>query len=538
MEISSARCVHARRQRADVHLCPAGTGQHQGDEFERCQLASPRTAAAPYFYPPMLKQGLYHKLQQKLSPQQIQLMKLLQVPTAELEQRVKQEIEENPALEEGEDHAEEDAPTEEQAISESADDGQEENERDEFDLSDYFQDDDTPDYKLSVKNSGPDEEERETPLAGGTTFQDAMMSQLSLRRIDERTTALAEHLIGNLDEDGYLRRDLDAIVNDLAFTQNIQCEVEELAKALKELQSLDPAGVAARDLRECLLIQVKRMPHSLDQRIAEAILDKHFEAFSKKHYDRILDRLEIDEEALKGAIELIVRLNPRPGNTMRDTNKPSQEIIPDFMVMAIDGELELSLNGRNAPELRVSRQYRDMIKEYGRNKKDKDQREALQFIKQKLDSAKWFIDAIKQRQNTLLVTMEAIMEHQREFFLTGDETKLKPMILKDIAERVGLDISTISRVANSKYVQTNYGTLLLKFFFSESLTNDQGEEVSTREVKKILKDAIEAEEKRKPLTDDELTALLKEKGYNIARRTVAKYREQLNIPVARLRKEL
>jgi len=486
----------------------------------------------------MLKQGLYHKLQQKLSPQQIQLMKLLQVPTAELEQRVKQEIEENPALEEGEDHAEEDAPTEEQAISESADDGQEENERDEFDLSDYFQDDDTPDYKLSVKNSGPDEEERETPLAGGTTFQDAMMSQLSLRRIDEWTTALAEHLIGNLDEDGYLRRDLDAIVNDLAFTQNIQCEVEELAKALKELQSLDPAGVAARDLRECLLIQVKRMPHSLDQRIAEAILDKHFEAFSKKHYDRILDRLEIDEEALKGAIELIVRLNPRPGNTMRDTNKPSQEIIPDFMVMAIDGELELSLNGRNAPELRVSRQYRDMIKEYGRNKKDKDQREALQFIKQKLDSAKWFIDAIKQRQNTLLVTMEAIMEHQREFFLTGDETKLKPMILKDIAERVGLDISTISRVANSKYVQTNYGTLLLKFFFSESLTNDQGEEVSTREVKKILKDAIEAEEKRKPLTDDELTALLKEKGYNIARRTVAKYREQLNIPVARLRKEL
>ncbi|MBK6881387.1 MAG: RNA polymerase factor sigma-54 [Flavobacteriales bacterium] len=486
----------------------------------------------------MLKQGLYHKLQQKLSPQQIQLMKLLQVPTAELEQRVKQEIEENPALEEGEDHAEEDAPTEEQAISESADDGQEENERDEFDLSDYFQDDDTPDYKLSVKNSGPDEEERETPLAGGTTFQDAMKSQLSLRRIDERTAALAEHLIGNLDEDGYLRRDLDAIVNDLAFTQNIQCEVEELAKALKELQSLDPAGVAARDLRECLLIQVKRMPHSLDQRIAEAILDKHFEAFSKKHYDRILDRLEIDEEALKGAIELIVRLNPRPGNTMRDTNKPSQEIIPDFMVMAIDGELELSLNGRNAPELRVSRQYRDTIKEYGRNKKDKDQREALQFIKQKLDSAKWFIDAIKQRQNTLLVTMEAIMEHQREFFLTGDETKLKPMILKDIAERVGLDISTISRVANSKYVQTNYGTLLLKFFFSESLTNDQGEEVSTREVKKILKDAIEAEEKRKPLTDDELTALLKEKGYNIARRTVAKYREQLNIPVARLRKEL
>ena len=487
----------------------------------------------------MLKQGLYFKLQQKLSPQQIQLMKLLQVPTAELEQRVKQEIEENPALEEGEDHDEEDTPTEDQAIAESQEvEGNEENERDDFDMSDYFQDDDTPDYKLSVNNSGPDDEERDIPLAGGSTFQDNMKAQLSLRNVDERITMLAENLIGNLDEDGYLRRDLDSIVNDLAFTQNVMCEVTELQKALKVLQSLDPPGVAARDLRECLLIQVERMPHSLEQRVAQEILDKNFEAFSKKHYDRILDRLEIDEEALKGAIDLIVHLNPKPGNTMRETDKPSQEIIPDFAVMAIDGMLELSLNGRNAPELRVSRAYREMIKDYSRNKKDKDQRDALQFIKQKLDSAKWFIDAIKQRQNTLLVTMEAIMEHQREFFLTGDEAKMKPMILKDIAERVGLDISTISRVANSKYVQTNYGTFLLKFFFSESLTNEAGEEVSTREVKKILKDAIEAEEKRKPLTDDELTALLKGKGYNIARRTVAKYREQLSIPVARLRKEL
>lgn len=493
----------------------------------------------PYFRTVMLKQGLYFKLQQKLSPQQIQLMKLLQVPTAELEQRVKQEIEENPALEEGEDHDEEDTPTEDQAIAESQEvQGNEENERDDFDMSDYFQDDDTPDYKLSVNNSGPDDEERDIPLAGGSTFQDNMKAQLSLRNVDERITMLAENLIGNLDEDGYLRRDLDSIVNDLAFTQNVMCEVTELQKALKVLQSLDPPGVAARDLRECLLIQVERMPHSLEQRVAQEILDKNFEAFSKKHYDRILDRLEIDEEALKGAIDLIVHLNPKPGNTMRETDKPSQEIIPDFAVMAIDGMLELSLNGRNAPELRVSRAYREMIKDYSRNKKDKDQRDALQFIKQKLDSAKWFIDAIKQRQNTLLVTMEAIMEHQREFFLTGDEAKMKPMILKDIAERVGLDISTISRVANSKYVQTNYGTFLLKFFFSESLTNEAGEEVSTREVKKILKDAIEAEEKRKPLTDDELTALLKGKGYNIARRTVAKYREQLSIPVARLRKEL
>ena len=466
-------------------------------------------------------------------------MKLLQVPTIELEQRIKQEIEENPALEEGDDH-EEEQPTEDQAISENemSDDAPEENERDDFDLSDYFQDDDTPDYKLSVRNTGPDDEDRELPIAGGTTFQDSMRSQLSLRYADERTRLLAEHLIGNLDEDGYLRRDLDSIVNDLAFTQNIMCEREDLDKALRELQNLDPAGVGARDLRECLLLQVKRLPHSLEQRIAEEILDKHFEAFSKKHYDRIMDRLEIDEEALKGAIELVIRLNPKPGNTMRETDKPVQEIVPDFMVAAVDGQLELQLNGRNAPELRISRTYREMMQEYARNRKDKEQREALQFIKQKLDSAKWFIDAIKQRQNTLLVTMEAIMMHQRDFFLTGDETKLRPMILKDIAERVGLDISTISRVANSKYVQTNHGTYLLKFFFSESLSTESGEEVSTREVKKILQDALEAEDKRKPLTDDQLTALLKEKGYNIARRTVAKYREQLNIPVARLRKQL
>lgn len=489
----------------------------------------------------MLKQGLYQKLQQKLSPQQIQLMKMLQLPTVEMEERIRQELEENPALEGGEEENEEEQPTEDQAIADSSEldsDANEENERDDFDLSEYFPDDDTPDYKLAVKNTGPDEEDRDIPLAGGTTFQDALRTQLALRDCDERSEMLAEHLIGNLDEDGYLRRDLDAIVNDLAFTQNVMATKEELEKALKEVQELDPAGTGARDLRECLLLQVQRMPHSLDQRVAEEILEKHFEAFSKKHYEKIIERLEIEEDALKGAIELITRLNPKPGNTMRDSGGPGQEIVPDFTVMAIDGQLELSLNGRNAPELRLSRAYRDMMQEYARNKKDKAAKDALVFIKQKLDSAKWFIDAIKQRQHTLLVTMEAIMEHQRDFFLTGDETKLKPMILKDIAEKVGLDISTISRVANSKYVQTNYGTILLKFFFSESLTNEAGEEVSTREVKKILKDAIDAEDKRKPLTDDELTALLKGKGYNIARRTVAKYREQLSLPVARLRKEL
>ncbi len=485
----------------------------------------------------MLKQYLSQKLQQKLSPQQIQLMKLLQVPTLELEQRIKQEMEENPALEEGEDHEEEE-PTEEQAITENEAEEETEKSNDEFDLSDYYDDDDTPDYRLSANNHSADDEDHEMPLAVGSTFQDLMRSQLSLRHIDERAELLGEQLIGNLDEDGYLRRTLEEIVNDLAFTANIMTDQAELGKVLEHVQSLDPAGVGARDLRECLLLQLARMPNAVDVLTAKAIVDKYFEAFTKKHYERIMERLEIDEDALRDAIEVIVRLNPKPGNTGRDNSKPSQEIIPDFVINAVDGQLDLSLNGRNAPELRISRQYRDMIKEYQRNKKDKEAKTALVFIKQKLDSAKWFIDAIKQRQNTLLITMEAIMEHQKEFFLTGDETKMKPMILKDIAEKIGMDISTVSRVANSKYVQTDHGTYLLKFFFSESLTTDSGEEVSTREVKKILEQAIAEEDKKAPLTDDELTQLLRGKGYNIARRTVAKYREQLQMPVARLRKEL
>ena len=496
--------------------------------------------SAPYFYAAdrnMLKQNLSFKLQQKLSPQQIQLMKMLQLPTMEMEQRIKDEMAENPALEEGEEGDSEEEQLEENVEGMDQEENEKDDDRDDIDLSDYF-DDDTPDYKLQVNNKGRDDEEREMPLAGGNTFQDNLRSQLALRDIDDRTEVLGEHLIGNLDEDGYLRRELDAIVNDLAFTANISTTKEELEKVLEEVQGLDPAGVGARDLRECLLLQLERMPHAVDTLTAKAIVDKHFDAFTKKHYDKILERLEIDEEALKAAMDEIMRLNPKPGNTDRATDKPIQEIIPDFIINTVDNQLELQLNSRNAPELRVSKQYRDMIAEYQRNKKDTAAKDALVFIKQKLDSAKWFIDAIKQRQHTLLVTMEAIMEHQREFFLTGDETKLKPMILKDIAEKVHMDISTISRVANSKYVQTNYGTILLKFFFSESLTNSEGEEVSTREVKKILKDAIEAEAKKNPLTDEELTDLLKSKGYNIARRTVAKYREQLHIPVARLRKEL
>jgi RNA polymerase sigma-54 factor len=481
----------------------------------------------------MLKQHLAQKLQQKLSPQQIQMMKLLQVPTLELEQRIKEEIEENPALEEGEDMEEE----EEMPVVDGEEEGGKE-EEEEFDLSDYFQDDETPDYRLSANNHSADDEARETPLAVGSTFQDALRAQLSLREVDDRTEVLAEHLIGNLDEDGYLRRELEQIENDLAFTANISTDTPELGRVLKLVQSLDPAGVGARDLRECLLLQLERMPNAVDVLTAKAIVDKHFDAFTKKHYERIMERLEIEEDALRDAIDVIVRLNPRPGNTARDSSRPAQVIVPDFIVNAVNGQLELSLNGRNAPELRISRQYRDMIKEYQRNKKDKESKDALLFIKQKLDSAKWFIDAIKQRQNTLLITMEAILEHQREFFLSGDDTKMRPMILKDIAGKVGMDISTVSRVANSKYVQTDHGTYLLKYFFSESLTTDSGEEVSTREVKKILEEAIQGEEKKDPLTDDELTALLRGKGYNIARRTVAKYREQLHLPVARLRKEL
>lgn len=484
----------------------------------------------------MLKQYLTQKLQQKLSPQQIQLMKLLQVPTMELEQRIKQEIEENPALEEGDEGDDDEMPTEEQAIQENEEEPESSN--DEFDLSDYFDDDDTPDYKLSARNQGADEDDFEVPLAVGSSFQDVLHSQLALRNVDERVALLGEQLIGNLDEDGYLRRGLDQIVNDLAFTANIMTDEAELAQVLREVQSLDPAGVAARDLRECLLLQLARMPNAVDVKTAKAIVENHFDAFTKKHYERIMERLEIDEDALRDAIEVIVRLNPKPGNTGRDASRPTQTIVPDFAVTVVDGQLELSLNGRNAPELRVSRQYRDMIKEYQRNKKDPKAKDALLFIKQKLDSAKWFIDAIKQRQNTLLITMEAIMEHQKQFFLTGDETGMRPMILKDIAEKVGMDISTVSRVANSKYVQTDHGTYLLKYFFSESLTTNSGEEVSTREVKKILEEAIQAEDKKTPLTDDELTALLRGKGYNIARRTVAKYREQLHMPVARLRKEL
>lgn len=480
----------------------------------------------------MLKQTLQQRLLQKLSPQQIQLMKLLQVPTVELEQRIKEELEANPALDEGREEV-----ADEYSDDQDFDEGTES--REDFDIDQYF-DDDTPDYKTGVRNKGADDDDKQIPLGSGKSFQERLTAQLGMRILTDKQKTIAENLIGNLDDDGYLRRDLNAVVNDMAFSQNVMTTVDELEEVLLVIQQLDPPGVGARDLRECLLIQLKRIENpSWEQALAIVVIEDYFESFSKKHYKKIIERLDLeDEEMLKGAIAEIVKLNPKPGNSMKETSKATQHVVPDFIVTVEDDELKLQLNQRNAPQLRVSKQYQEMLKGYAADKNDKKNKDAVMFVKQKIDSAKWFIDAIKQRQNTLTVTMTAILEHQKEYFLTGDETKLKPMILKDIAEVVGMDISTISRVANSKYVQSPYGTFLLKTFFSESLSTDSGEEVSTREVKKILQDAIDAEDKRKPLTDEKLANLLKEKGYNIARRTVAKYRELLNIPVARMRKEL
>ena len=462
-------------------------------------------------------------------------MKLLQEPTIELEQRIKEELEANPALDEGTEKDSEEEAQQSDDIEES-----EKNDTEEFDFSEYIDDDETPAYKLNINNKGSDTDEKSIPFAAGSSFRDNLKEQLSWRNITDKQELLAKTIIGNLDDDGYLRREVENISDDLDFSQNIMATTEELEEALEIVQQLDPAGVGARDLRECLLLQLARKDHSYPSiRIATEILDKYFEAFTKKHYDRISKRMEVDDEDLKVAISEIVKLNPKPGNSMRDSSKTIQHVVPDFVITTDDEDLILTINGRNAPDLRISDSYKQMIKGYDQAPvKDKKQKEAVMFVKQKIDSARWFIDAIKQRQQTLLLTMNAIIEFQKEYFLTGDETKLRPMILKDIAEIVNLDISTISRVANSKYVQTPYGTFLLKTFFSESLTTDTGEEVSTREVKKILQDAVDGESKKRPLTDEKLANLLKEKGYQIARRTVAKYREQLNIPVARLRKQL
>ncbi|XVJ67482.1 MAG: RNA polymerase factor sigma-54 [Lacibacter sp.] len=496
-----------------------------------------------------LSQGLHQKLLQKLSPQQIQLMKLLQVPTANLEERIKEEMEENPALEQGNEEGE-DLHNEE--IKDEFDSSEEEDfeldgsedEYDNLDLSEYVSDsdDDIADYRMRDDNYPDAEEKKSNPVRLETSFYELLLQQLGMLKLEAKQQVIAEQIVGSIDDDGYLRRETSAIVNDLAFRQNIETTDQQVEELIQLIQQFEPAGIGARNLQECLLIQIKfklKQTDAEDIRIAHTILDRYFEEFTKKHYEKIQRSMGISDDLLKEAMQQILRLNPKPGGNMGEVNKAETYIVPDFFITNNAGVLELTLNGRNAPDLRISEGYRDMLRDYERgSKKDKRQKEAVLFIKQKIDSAKWFIDAIKQRQNTLLHTMNAIMNHQRNFFLTGDETELRPMILKDIAEKTGLDISTVSRVANSKFVQTEFGTYRLKFFFSESLSTESGEEVSTREVKKILSDLIEAEEKKKPLSDELLTELLQQKGYNIARRTVAKYREQLNIPVARLRKQL
>lgn len=486
----------------------------------------------------MLKQQLNQKLLQKLSPQQIQLMKLIQLPTLAFEQKIKEELEVNPALEEGKEQSE-DLGSEELDLENSASEDAEQIEAEDINVDDYLSDDDIPDYRLQANNYSTDDEESKVPITGGKSFHEYLKEQIGTFTLPEQDRLIAEYLIGNIDDDGYIRRDLRAIVDDLAFTQNIMVEEEHLEKILQLIQTLEPAGVGARNLQECLAIQLRQEEKSYHQRLALEIIEDYFESFTKKHYQKLIQRLELDEEDLKLAIEEITRLNPKPGNSTSNSNRNVQVVVPDFTLGINEGELELSLNGRNAPELNVSREYREMLETYreGR-KKDKAQKEAAQFVKQKLDGAKWFIEAIKQRQQTLMLTMGAIMRYQKDYFLSGDETKLRPMILKDIADEIGMDISTVSRVASNKYVNTPYGTFLIKEFFSESMKNESGEDVSTREIKKILEDSIADEDKRKPLTDEKLAQLLKDKGYPIARRTVAKYREQLDIPVARLRKQI
>lgn len=491
-----------------------------------------------------LSQSLQQKLLQKLSPQQIQLMKLLQVPTANLEERIKEELEENPALEVGED-GHDDFEEVDDFKSEADDEYDSESSTDDYDnidLSDYVHegDDEVGDYKLRDENYPETDEGKVVPIRVETSFHEVLLNQLGMIELDERTHKIAEQIVGSIDDDGYLRREISSISDDLAFRQNILSSETEIEGLIKQIQLFDPPGICARDLKECLILQLKRkLKEGKEVEIAMQVLEKYFDEFTKKHYEKIQRGLGLTDQQLKDVINQIIKLNPKPGGNIGFVNKAESYVVPDFFIFNNNGILELTLNSKNAPDLRISEGYRDMIKDYEKgSKKDKRQKEAVLFIKQKIDSAKWFIDMIKQRQQTLIGTMSSIMNYQKEFFLTGDETTLKPMILKDIAEMTGLDISTVSRVANSKFVQTEFGTYRLKFFFSESLSTDSGEEVSTREVKKILSNLIEAEDKRKPLSDEQLTDMLQEKGYNIARRTVAKYREQLNLPVARLRKQL
>ena len=466
----------------------------------------------------MLKQGLQQKQQQKLSPLQIQTIKLLELPTLELEQKIRKEIEENPVLDE---------------ITESGDPDDDSPKN--VSLSEYPADDPTPSYKLYVNNQGKDLKPQYITFSVKESFQENLVVQLGYRKMDERSRSIAVFIIGSLDDDGYLRRDLESLSYDILLRLNIETDEQEVEKILKVIQEFEPAGVGARNLQECLLLQIS--PKNEAQNRARTILEEYFEEFTKKHYAKISSKMGITQEELKEAIDEIIRLNPRPGGQIDDSyDEQAQQIIPDFLLEEKDGELIMSMPKFSVPELKVNRRYAELLMNSSPN--TKAGKEAASFVKQKLDSAKWFIEAIKQRQNTLQNTMNAIIDFQREYFMDGDETKLKPMVLKNIAEKTGLDISTISRVVNCKYIQTHFGIYPLKYFFSEGLMTEGGEEVSTREIKKILVDSVDAEDKNKPLTDEELVEVLQQKGYKVARRTVAKYREQLNIPIARLRKEL
>ncbi|SHL51801.1 RNA polymerase factor sigma-54 [Flavobacterium xanthum] len=488
----------------------------------------------------MLKQFLNLKLSQKLSPQQIQLMKLIQLPTQAFEQRLLEEMNENPALETGKEEDEYEKDEFENEDYDDYDDAESERiEAEDINIDEYLSNDETPDYKTQANNYSDDDDDRETPFAAPVSFHQDLINQLNTFILNDEERDIAEFLVGSIDDMGYIRRSVADMVDDMAFTQGIYTDEKMVQKMLQVIHELEPSGVGAQDLQECLLLQLKHKTPTESVELATDIIENQFDAFTKKHYDKLIQKYNVSNEQLKKAIHEIEKLNPKPGGSFTGNNKVTENVVPDFAIRIVDGELELTLNGRNAPSLHVSKDYQEMMQTY-KDSRDKSaqQKDAVQFIKQKLDSAKWFIDAIRQRQETLFVTMNAIMHYQEEFFLDGDETKLKPMILKDIADMVGLDISTISRVANSKYVETPYGTKLIKEFFSESMKNDQGEDVSTLEIKKILQNTIEEEDKKKPLPDDQLAEILKEKGYPIARRTIAKYREQLDIPVARMRKKM
>jgi RNA polymerase sigma-54 factor len=491
----------------------------------------------------MLKQFLNLKLSQKLSPQQIQLMKLIQLPTQAFEQRLLEEMNENPALETGSDEEEiyeKDEFDNDETNDEFDDyDDNESEDTSDINIDEYLSSDETPDYKTQANNYSDDDEERESPLVAPISFHQDLINQLNTFILNDEEREIAEFLVGSIDDMGYLRRSIPDLVDDMAFTQGIYTYEKTVERMLHIIHELEPSGVGARDLQECLLLQLKHKTPTEYVALAIDIIENQFDAFTKKHYDKLQQKYNVSNEQLKTAIHEIEKLNPKPGGSFTGSNKITEHVVPDFAIRIVDDELVLTLNGRNAPSLHVSKDYQEMMQTY-KSSRDKSnaQKDAVQFIKQKLDSAKWFIDAIKQRQETLYVTMNAIMHYQQEYFLEGDETKLKPMILKDIADLVGLDISTISRVANSKYVETPYGTKLIKEFFSEAMKNDQGEDVSTLEIKKILQNVIEDEDKQKPLPDDQLAEILLEKGYPIARRTIAKYREQLDIPVARMRKKM